>query len=187
VRRAAVAAAIAAASAAGLLAGCGGPDTPNLTANNDEGLAFPVRVGKPFGFGLPVLTNRSSEPLTLESASLEGRGKDLDVLNTQAAGASRRFDFVANSLQVPYMTRNQHPRPLAGAIVPPAHAQAGRRGIEVILTMRAPAKGVYFFDNLRVDFTQGGDHFTRTFAYPVRICATPSRLEKHCPIPKAPS
>lgn len=181
-RRAAVAAAIAAS----ILTGCGGSNTPDLAANSNESLAFPVRVGKPFGFGLPVLRNRSDAPMTLQGARLDGDSGGLEVLRTQAAGADRRLDLVANSLQLPYIARNQRPRPLEGAVVPAAASKTGRRGVEVILTLRAPAKGRYAFDGLRVDFSQNGDSFSKTFAYPVRICATASRLERHCPVPKAP-
>jgi hypothetical protein len=181
-RRAAVAAAIAAS----ILAGCGGSNAPDLAANSNESLGFPARVGKPFGFGLPVLRNRSDEPVTLKGASLDGGSGGLEVLRTQAAGEDRRLNLVANSLQLPYINRNQHPHPLEGAVVAPATSKAGRRGVEVILTLRAPAKGRYAFDGLRVDFSQNGDSFSKTFPYPVRICATASRLERHCPVPKAP-
>jgi hypothetical protein len=186
VRPAAVAAALAFAAATALIAGCGGSDTPKLAANDNESLAFPVRVGKPFGLGLPVVRNRSNAPLRLESASLEGGSGVLKVLKSQAADDDRRLHLIANSLQLGFINRSQHPEPVQGIVIPAAGHKGATRGTELIWTLEAPAPGEYTFDAVRVDFASGNDHFSKTFPFPVRICATPSRLEHHCPTPKAP-
>jgi hypothetical protein len=180
---------VAAALVAVGVAVLGGDDEPSagpLGSDDAQGLGFAQEVGRELTFGLPVAFNRGDKPAVLDRLSLVRVTPGLHLFATRVAGPRRRLLFQANDSRWPSPSvTDQHPA--RGYQVAPQARPEGKRGVELLLGLRADKLGRYTAGGVQVDYHVGDTAHRSVLRSALRVCTVRKgvRPERHeCPPPK---
>jgi hypothetical protein len=177
------------AAALALTAGCGGSerkpsDKPHgLGDGTVQGIdssraSLPQAAGKPFVYGLPIVVNTDTHPVTLERIGVKDLPAGLEVLHTYVVGPERKY-AQAVEYRWPSPQHYKGIKPVRGYILPPRTEGNARLGVQLVYVMRAAKPATYKFDAVTVDYRVDDEQHRAVVPNGLRACIRDHPLDLH--------
>ena len=123
----------------------------------------PALAGKDLRYGFVIMRNHGNEPIILDTVELVDPAPEIKLVKSEAAGPRRRLDLPGGSrpiLGVPCDPGWPEPvspltdlHELADYPVMPISTPAGKRGVELIVSLRVESPGRYRVRGLKVTYS----------------------------------
>jgi len=151
-------------------------DHAPLQAPGHDAVSARAAVGAPVSFGALVLSNTTSQPITLVAVEPGRRDDGLAYLGVRAsASQSRRvFSLGAAPGAFPYPSGGADWRRVEGLVVQPEQG-GGARGVEVLVGVAARRAGRWTLHGVSVTYDVGAQRYVTTFDDTYTVCA-PARV-----------
>jgi hypothetical protein len=145
-----------------------GPMACPTCAEDTNGLAVTNAAANTFTFNPIPLTNRSSQPVVLDSVALIKPSPGVHITRVAVSSKPPLYQLERGSL-TPRLYPSTSLTDATGARIPPASGNPQRFSLVIFLAVPR-SRGTYTIAGVTIDYHQGSTHYRASYREAARIC-----------------